>query len=45
MDRDERATIEELRNGYLELRDSMADEAIAAELQATGYARRDLDAG
>ena len=31
---DERA-MEELRRGYIELRDSMADEAIAAELQAT----------
>jgi hypothetical protein len=42
MDPDERVTMEERRRGYVQLRDSMADEAIAAELEATEYARRDL---
>ena len=38
----ERAELEALRQGYLDLRASMADESITAELEATMYAGRDL---
>ena len=38
----ERADLEALRQEYLELRASMADDLIAAELEATEHADRDL---